>query len=932
MRKIICPARGRLLAALLALFACMTLCPLPQAQATETGSTVLRVAFPDTPGISEFDAYGRPTGLLVDYLTEIAKYTNWEYEYIPVDPIDMIDAFIAGEFDLMGGTYYSPGYEQYFAYPDYDMGNSRAALLGRSDDSRLKSYDLTSLNGKTIGVYAPATEKIRRLEEFLSMNDLHCTLRYFTAAEMNPVDTNLYSYLRNGEVDLLMGNDRERVGEFHIIASFDAQPYYIVTQPGNTEILDGLNRALENIVSSEPTFARTHYDVHFPEVEQAGPQLTQAERDYIAQKGTVKVAIPSACHPFYCVNERLCNQTGLLPPLLAQISSYTGLQFTYLFADTYEGAIDLVQSGEADILGVCLSDESDALTRGLVRTQPYVQLNNIIMKNKAANYPSDNLQGGVLAGCSLPLSVKAAVVTSFSSTRDALDAVNRGELDFFYGVSSTVDWHMQNQRYANIVPVSQLHTQTQIAFALSRPAEPLLLTTLNKALSAIPDDSINTLLAQNLVSAGYTQMGFIDWVYANPMASIAILAAFLLVVMTGVLLNNHAHVKNTLIRNELEKVEAKNKAKSEFLSQMSHEIRTPMNAIMGMVDLLCIEQGLPTYVRDKLSKIRLSSQYLLSLINDILDMSRIENGKLCMETEAFSLTRVLSEVEDMMQVQAAQKQLTFRVERRLTHTMLVGDPLRLHQVLINLLSNAIKFTPPGGSVLLCVEETASTEADAMYHFSVQDTGVGIAPAMQDVIFRPFEQLGHTSSKSAGTGLGLPICRSIVQAMDGTLSLKSTPGKGSLFFFIVKLPLSDESAIMDSAPVTLSMLDGMRLLLAEDNDLNAEIAQELLEMQHARVQRAPNGAQAVEMLASSPPGWYQAILMDIQMPVMDGLSATRKIRMLDHPDAQKIPIIAMTANSFREDKQAALDAGMDAFIPKPVDIKLLSSTLQSYLFP
>lgn len=268
----------------------------------ESEGRVLRVAFPELSGISEIDQYGRHKGLLVDYLNEIAKYTGWEYEYVEVSDEELIPNFEEGQYDLMGGSFYAPGFEEYFAYPEYNTGRSRAVLLCRRDDESLRGYDVTSLNGKTIGVYERAAEKIRHLKEFLASNDLECELRYYTVEDMGE-DGNLYRQLKGGEVDMLLGNEHEIGGEFRMVASFQAQPYYIVTNVGNTEILEGLNMALGYILESTPNFAEEVYNNNFPDIKLADIQLNEEEIQYIAKKKTVSVAVPKSWHPLYCIGK-----------------------------------------------------------------------------------------------------------------------------------------------------------------------------------------------------------------------------------------------------------------------------------------------------------------------------------------------------------------------------------------------------------------------------------------------------------------------------------------------------------------------------------------------------------------------------------------------------------------------------------------------------
>lgn len=893
----------------------------------------LTVAFSPVPGICAPDAYGSHKGLLVDYLNEIAKYNNWDYEYISVDPDLLLDEFLTGKYDLLGGIFYLKSYESRIAYPKYSMGNSKAVLLCQKDDPDIKSYELNTLNGKIIGVYEHAIEKRQRLRNFLQLNNLQCGIRTYSSEEIEE-DGNMYRFLESGEVDLLLGNESE-ADNYRVAAEFPAQPYYVVTHEGNDDILDGLNLGLEKILNSDPKFAEEHYEKNFNNINNSKIQLSSEEQAYIASKQTVTVAVVNAWHPFYCLGDKTDHHNGILPDLLENISDYSGLAFDYVFTDTYEEAVQLVKERKADILGYYLDSQESAAADGLAVSKAYITLNNIIVKNKSANYPSDGLTAGVMDGCRVPDSIAAAHVRSFATPRDYLDAVNRGEIDFVYGISPAIEHEMQAHRYTNIVPLSSINNNMEISFAMDRPINPDLMTILNKSIFSLSEEERNTISDRNLVSMGYSTMTMGELIYANPVAFIAIFSAFVLLSAISVLLIMKARLRNAMIQGELEKAEAQSRAKGEFLSRMSHEIRTPMNAIMGLANLTCMEERLPERVETNLKKILSSSQYLLSLINDILDMSRIENGKMEIMDEVFSLRRLLSDLEGMMRSQAESKGILFTVDLDITHSDIQGDPVRLRQVLVNLLSNAVKFTPEGGQIRLLVQETGSDETRAAFLFSVKDNGIGIAQEHQKRIFDSFEQIGSSSAKSAGTGLGLPISSSIVNAMGGELKVRSSPHKGAEFYFQVVFQLSGHPA--ETAPSVPepkvpwpAPLDGVRILLAEDNDLNAEIATELLQMNGAHIERVSNGLEALEYFTGNPAGTYHVILMDIRMPVMDGLEATRRIRSSTDPDGSSIPIVAMTANSFKEDSDAAAQAGMTGFVSKPVDMAYLLDVLKQNL--
>lgn len=910
--------------------------------AAESQPRVLRVAFCEAKGITEKNPDGSRHGLVMDYLNEIAKYTGWEYEFIDTTPDAMLKGFAEGEYELMGGNYYLPGLEAYYAYPDYNIGYSKSVIFARENDDTVQSHNLKSLNGKTIGVYDRAVENVRRLNEYLSMNDLDCTLKYYSYEQL--VDGNLYSYLQEGDVDLLLGNSVEHKQGIRAVVSYDSQPYYIVTNVGNQEVLDGLNMAMAKIADSNPDFASERYAANFLNASSVDIRLTKEEKDYIRQKGSVTVAMPYNFHPLTCEDPDDMHD-GLTYDILKEVAEFTGLEFNYVSTDSYVKAMELVRQGKVDILGFYLGDEVDSLKQKMVLTAPFASMNSIIVRNKASGFPGSELVGAVIEGRELPKSIRAAEVKSYRNINEALKAVNRGEADFAYGLATYMEHEIQKSHFANVVPVTLINDRMDICLAMARPADPELLTIMNKAINSIPSDRSAELLDHNMVSAGTGVLSITELIYANPMMFVGGLTAILLILVTVILWVNRVRVKAAVMQSDLKKAEAESRAKGEFLSRMSHELRTPMNAVVGLADLAGMTEGVPENIREMLVKLRASSHYLLDLINDILDMSRLDSGMLTIASEPFSLERMLNELRTMMETDANRRGLNYRIETDISHGGVTGDVIRLRQVLTNLLSNAFKFTPEGGTVILRVTEKPGPGENAVgesavgeqvvcenapcrsvvYEFQVIDTGVGIDLKDQTRIFDTFEQVGTNYAKSQGTGLGLPISYSIVQLMGGELRVKSEPGHGSEFYFTLTLPVG--SPVFDGGSVNEShvgeeMLKEVRILLAEDNDLNAEIALQLLELKGAVVSRCENGRLAVERFKESDPGEFQVILMDIQMPEMNGLEATRAIRAMDRPDAAAIPIIAMTANVFKEDVDAAMEAGMSGFEGKPLDVEHL----------
>ena len=396
------------------------------------------------------------------------------------------------------------------------------------------------------------------------------------------------------------------------------------------------------------------------------------------------------------------------------------------------------------------------------------------------------------------------------------------------------------------------------------------------------------------------------------------------------------HQTTLAVEAALEVAEKASKAKTDFLSNMSHDIRTPMNAIIGITTLMKNELHQPEKLAEHLGKLETSGRLLLGIINDILDMSRIESGKTTLNIEKTNLPQQVSQLDSIIRQQASQRRQTFTVENHVQHENVLADPNRLNQVLMNILSNAVKYTPQGGHIRLDVEELTHTEHYAKYRFVVQDDGIGMSEAYQKTLFEPFTREEKSgTNRVQGTGLGMAITKSIVDLMGGTIHVESAPGKGSRFEVVLEFPIDAESDKVQTASAlpeeaeAVSPLSGMSFLCAEDNAINAEILEMLLETKGASCTICSNGQEIVDAFASVKPGEYDMILMDVQMPVMDGLEATRRIRNGENPLGRIIPILAMTANAFLEDMQKSKEAGMDEHLSKPVDIAALEQTVKRF---
>lgn len=887
----------------------------------------LKVAVNETPGISTLNPDGTRSGIIIDYLNEISKYTGWTYEYVDVDDTsEMMIAANDGVYDLIGGNY--DGLEKTYPnlyYPDYSCGYVQCVLFSRKDDNSFILHNLNSISGKKIGVFQSSNPDypnaaIERLRAYLA----YANVTNYEIVEYNN-SKSLINHLNNKDVDLILGNTFSNY-DLNVITTFNYREHYLNTS--NPLLLEELNSALKCIYEGNPLFATEIYEKNITHNSKLTVTLSNEEKAYIAANPTIKIAVADGFAPLYVGNEQ-DDDAGIMTEILQLVSDFSGLQIEYVYADKYYDAIELVHSGEADMLGYFLGGSDSAFDMGLALTASYTTLTQSIIKNKSVTFPSTNLRAGILLGRALPndISEMTSSIIEYNDIKSMIESLDKGEIDFIYGYSTFFERVMIENLFTNVQTISIADNQSEVSFAMSMPVSNTLFTIVNKSLYNISDSIKNQILNNNLTWESMNDYSLSTLIARYPTVFISIVSGIVVLILIILIIAVAFKLRQTRIKNEFKVVSAANNAKSNFLSRMSHEIKTPMNSIISMADLTCMHPEITPSVSDNLQKIRTSSQYLLRLINDILDMSRIDNDKMSLGYEPFSISRTLDELKSMIDTEASRKGVALEFDVNLTHDILNGDVIRIKQVLTNLLSNAIKFTEFGDTITLKAIENGIVEQDKVsITFHVIDTGLGISKEDQKRIFNVFEQSGTNYTKSQGVGLGLSISNSLVQLMNSELKVESELGKGSDFYFTVNLSQGElERPTIDNDNNDQYLKD-ISILIVEDNELNAEITADLLEIKGAKVAIARNGKDAVEMFSMSDIGEYDAILMDIQMPIMNGFEATKNIRQLPRSDSATIPIITMTANTFNEDVETAFKSGMNAFLSKPIDVNKLYAAI------
>ncbi|WP_080797938.1 ATP-binding protein [Arabiibacter massiliensis] len=894
------------------------------APAEAPAGRVLTVAFPPTPGISALDESGVRSGIFYDWLVEIAKYTGWTYEFVDGDVEELMDRVASGEIDLMGGMYLREQLADSYGYARMPIGSNHAFLVCPEDRDDLVSYDVRSLDGASIGVYEKAVEKNRRLQNFIDFNGLDCRIV--------PLGLDSYeSCLADGLVDVKLGSEVGVPEGCKVVAEFENEPYYIVSAAGS-DLVAEVDAAMEQVFAADPAFADELYRAYYPEARWSPLSLTKDDRAFVEASGSVTVAVVADRYPLYYERDGSCQ--GIVKDVFDRIAELTGLSFRFVHAATYEEAIGLVASGGADLLGGFMDDAHAAAERGLALTKGFASLDEVVLRNKLTLGDGREQVFAQIEGRVAGEAAEGARVERFASYAECLEAVNQGRADFTSMPASYAERLFMDRSFSNVTPATSDHRETSFTVAFPQPVDAGLYAVMSKAINSLTQEELDSALSRNAVPMGDRPVSLRSLIVENPLVAAGVVLVVALLVAAVAIVVSVSKVRNRMMEIRLEKAEETGRAKADFLSRMSHEIRTPMNAIIGLSNVASLSGEATPAIRASLEKINTSAQFLLALVNDILDMSKIENDKMRIEPAPMSPRSLAERLQSMFGLLAEEKGLALEV-RCDVEGLVEADDVRLQQVLANLLTNAFKFTDAGGAVQLTLHETARAGGAASIRFGVKDDGAGIKEEDLERIFVSFEQAAENRRNAQGTGLGLAISSNLVRLMGGRLEVSSRWGEGSEFFFTLRLPVAGGEgpegkggSLAEEAPART--LSGTRALVAEDNDLNAEIAQALLEMEGVASDRAADGREAVELFAASEPGAYDFVLMDVKMPVLDGLAAAGEIRALPRADARAVPIVALTANTFQEDRDKAAAAGMDAFVPKPFDARQLYDTLEGLL--
>ena len=917
---------------------------LPVKAAAETApAKVVRVgSFEDT--FNYCNEKGARKGYGYELLQTLSGYTGWQFEYVTCDWSDCFEKLKNGEIDIMGDISYTEDRAEEMLFSDEPMGEEKYYLYADLSRADISASDYKTLNGKKIG-FLMGTEPEVMLTEWEEKHDLKT--QHVNVSNNEEVKQKL----ANHEIDCFVSLEESFWAELGIstITRVGKSGIYYALNKDRPDLKEELDNAMRALDEAAPFYTADLYKRYFS--LDYIPILTGEEKAWLKGHGAIRMGFLTSDRGVSTYDPATGEITGTITDYIQFAADCLGnqeLEFQLVGYDDKEAELNALKSGEIDMIfhfdqSPNLAEEYRVACTNTTWTSNMMAVTNQqhFNENKANRIAVP--QNKISLTRYLAFYYPQWEIVDCDTQEDAIKLVKDGQADcFITGVSSEAKYSKNHGFYSVLLP-----NPAKSCFAVNSGNRSLL-SILNKTIKAMPANMLTSSLAMYKSSSRKVTLSeFIkDNFFMVLLVSSIAVAAILLTILKLLRKARKAEAAARKAANDTQKLNAKlqiavenaesaNHAKSTFLFNMSHDIRTPMNAIIGYADLASRQSDDPAKLKNYMENIQVCGQNLLMLLNNVLDLARIENDKTEMEYSVSDVDKDFRNCIAMFRNQADSKGQTLTVTTHLLHPYVYVDIPHLTEVCTNLVSNAVKYTGAGGTIRCDVtQKPGEKEGWCDTVVTVADNGIGMSQEFQKHIFEPFErERTSTISKVEGSGIGMGIVKKLVGLMGGTVAVESKIGVGSKFTVTIPCRIASEDetqAKREINPSDQKCLCGTRILLTEDNDLNAEIATELLQEEGCTVDRAKDGVECVDMLEKAANGTYQLILMDIQMPVMNGYDAAKKIRRMDDPQKAGIPIIAMTANAFTEDRQVALDAGMNDHIAKPINMNVLVPTLRKYL--
>lgn len=903
----------------LLLLACLPL------QALAAEGKVVRVGWYEG-GYNITGPNGERSGYGYEYQQTVAGYTGWRYEYVKGTSMELLEKLKRGEIDMLNCISYTPERAQHVLFSSMPMGREKYYLYADIDKTGISPSNLRSLEGKGVSMMASSMVETA-FSDWEKQQGLHTKHVFASSLEERK------RLVAQGAAEAVVATELLPMKQegLSAVTPVGGSDIYFAINKNRPDLKAELDEAMRRLQQDRPFYPEELYKRYMTVA--AVPVLSKDEQAWLAQHGAIRIGFVNGERGFFSYEEE-GTSTGVIADYIRYASGCfekQRLDFSVQGFATHEAMMQALKDGKIDMIFHFYDNPYFAEEHGFMLSNKIMSISMpVITSRKNFNEANAN----VVALCRDNNFAKAYVsyhyphwkIKEYATREEVEQAVRKGEADCFFIKYIDLNAFADDKQLYALFLAQPGH----IAFAVNG-GNTTLLSVLNKTLRAIPTARLTSNLS--LYGKSMSNITLKDFIKQN---MLTLLHKERKAAQEALALTARLRESQERLKQALEQAESASVAKTNFLSNMSHDIRTPMNALMGYTMMLkpkIKDEQLLGYV----VKMEQSGSLLLSIINHVLDMARIESGK--MEVNEV-YTRIGYDVEELVavfSVEAKKKNIRLLTSVKVEHKHILCDITKIREILSNLISNAIKYTPEGGTVEFITREVPCSRPGYMrVQAEVADNGMGMSEEYLPMLFDAFSRERNTTvGKISGTGLGMPIVKNLVEMQGGTIEVESELGKGSRFIVTLEHPIADEALYKQQEQEAKSaqgaeLLKGKRILLAEDNDLNAEIALFILQNMGLEVERVEDGAQCVSRLEQQPAGTYDLIFMDVQMPKMDGYEATQAIRALDDKEKAAIPIVAMTANAFAEDRERALAAGMNGHIAKPIDVKKLERVLLQLL--
>ena len=872
------------------------------------------------------DKNGDRSGYGYEYEQAVSAYTGWDYEYVQGNWDELFQKLQNGEIDLMSALSYTDERAETMLFSDQPMGEEKYYLYADLANSNISAADLSTLNGTSIAMMENSvqTTQFCEWEKKYNVKTNHMFVESIGQAK---------DLLKKHEVQGVISTETSiwvDAGLSSVVTTGGSEIYYGITKkrPDLKEEIDSAMRSMEN---DKPFYSDELYQQYI--ATQSVAVLSGEEQEWLKQHGAIRIGYLKDDSGFSSIDPKSGNLVGVINDYtaFAKKAFAQSLEFDLAGYDTQEALIQAVHDNKIDMIfhvnqNPYYAETNDLSLSNTVLTVPLA----VVTAQDAFDETAENTVAIVKENSKYKWYVSYNYpdwnIVACDSMKEAGEMVKDGQADCFIARSGQAMKYVNDKKLHSVFLTKTANT----SFAVCK-GNTILMSVLNKTLKMIQTSKLTG--AVSMYEDSLKKVTVMDFIRDNlVVVSVLFVSVFLLVLCIVLRLLSKARIAEGKARESQLQAETANAAKSNFLFNMSHDIRTPINALLGYNQLMKKELTDPKLIHYQ-KKIEQSGNLLLSIINNVLDMARIESGKMELDENYANIGTILDEIGGVFESTAKKKQIQFTCENAVIHQNVLCDVTKVKQIFVNLLSNAVKYTPSGGKVFIKLQEIpCEQEGFVRIRTEVMDTGIGMSKEFLPSLFDAFTRERNTTiGKVAGTGLGMPIVKELVEMMGGSIEVYSELGKGSQFTVTLQHRIADKKYYEQKAETETIMQKkhifyGKHILLAEDNDLNAEIAITILEEMGLQVDRVEDGIQCVDRMEQMPAGSYDLILMDIQMPKMDGYKATQTIRRLPDQGKANIPIIAMTANAFEEDRKMALSKGMNDHLAKPIDVEKMEEIL------